>query len=369
MKTFCFKLYRAQRNEKLNRQINAAGLIWNHCLALHKRYYQLFGKYLQKSVLQKHLTKLKRLKKFAYLKEIGSQAVQDVTDRIDRAYRLFFNNVQRKVKCSPPKFKRVRKYKSFTLKQAGWKIESWHNTIIINNQAYRYFKSREIVGKVKTVTVKRDSTGDIFIFVVTDYEENEVIARTGKSVGYDFGFKEKILIASDGKDILAPSFLRSNMKALKRASKSLSKKKFDSKKRERARLELARIYRRTDNQRKDFHWKLAQRLCSEYALICVEDLSLKGLQRNHGRKMQDYGFGMFLQILKYVAKLMGTTIIEVDRFFASSQLCSECGEKNPETKDLNVREWRCPKCGAYHDRDTNAAKNILNEGTRIFLSA
>ena len=369
MKTFCFKLYRAQRNEKLNRQINAAGLIWNHCLALHKRYYQLFGKYLQKSVLQKHLTKLKRLKKFAYLKEIGSQAVQDVTDRIDRAYRLFFNNVQRKVKCSPPKFKRVRKYKSFTLKQAGWKIESWHNTIIINNQAYRYFKSREIVGKVKTVTVKRDSTGDIFIFVVTDYEENEVIARTGKSVGYDFGFKEKILIASDGKDILAPSFLRSNMKALKRASKSLSKKKFDSKKRERARLELARIYRQTDNQRKDFHWKMAQRLCSEYALICVEDLSLKGLQRNHGRKMQDYGFGMFLQILKYVAKLMGTTIIEVDRFFASSQLCSECGEKNPETKDLNVRDWRCPKCGAYHDRDTNAAKNILNKGIRIFLSA
>ncbi len=369
MKTFCFKLYRAQRNEKLNRQINAAGLIWNHCLALHKRYYQLFGKYLQKLVLQKHLTKLKRRKKFSYLKEIGSQAVQDVTDRIDRAYRLFFNNIERKVKCSPPKFKRVKKYKSFTLKQAGWKIEALHNTIIINNQAYRYFKSREIVGKVKTVTVKRDSTGDIFIFVVTDYEDNEVMARTGESVGYDFGFKEKILIASDGKDILAPSFLRSNMKALKRASKSLSKKKSTSKKRERARLELARIYRRADNQRKDFHWKLAQRLCSEYALICVEDLSLKGLQRGHGKKMQDYGFGMFLQILKYVAKRMGTTIIEVDRFYPSSQLCSNCGEKNPKTKDLSVREWRCPKCGAYHDRDTNAAKNILNEGTRMFLSA
>ena len=225
MKTFCFKLYRAKRNEKLNRQINAAALIWNHCLALHKRCYQLFGKYLQKSVLQKHLTKLKRLKRFSYLKEIGSQAVQDVTDRIDRAYRLFFNNIQSKVKCSPPKFKRVKKYKSFTLKQSGWKIESWHNTIIINNQPYRYFKSREILGKIKTVTIKRDSVGDIFIFVVTDYEGNEVIARTGQSVGYDFGFKEKILIASDGKDILAPSFLLSNIKALKRASKSMSKKK------------------------------------------------------------------------------------------------------------------------------------------------
>ena len=204
---------------------------------------------------------------------------------------------------------------------------------------------------------------------MTDYEENEVIARTGQSVGYDFGFEEKILIASDGKDILAPSFLLSNMKALKRASKSLSKKKAKSKNQERARLELARIYRRADNQRRDFHWKLAQRLCSEYALICVEDLSLKGLQCRHGKKMQDYGFGMFLKILQYVAGHMGTTIIQVDRFYPSSQLCSKCGQKNPETKNLSVREWRCPKCGAEHDRDTNAAKNILNEGTRIFLSA
>ena len=369
MKTFCFKLYRAKRNEKLNRQIDAAGLIWNHCLALHKRYYKFFGKYLEKSKLQKHLTKLKRRKKFSYLREINSQAVQDVTDRIDRAYRLFFNNFKRSVKCSPPHFRRVKKYKSFTLKQSGWKIEAWHNTIIINNQSYRYFKSREIVGKIKTITVKRDSVGDIFIFVVTDYKKHEVFARTGKSVGFDFGFKEKILIASDGKDILAPSFLRSNMQALKRASKSLSKKKVGSKKREQAQLELARIYRKADNRRKDFHWKLAQRLCSENTLICVEDLSLKGLQRRHGKKMQDYGFGMFLRILEYVASCMSTTLIKIERFYPSSQLCSVCGNKNPEIKDLAVREWHCPKCGAHHDRDRNAAINILNEGTRMFLSA
>ena len=217
MKTFCFKLYRTKRNKKLHRQIDAAGLIWNHCLSLHKRYYKLFGKHLNKFVLQKHLTKLKKLKKFSYLQETGSQAVQDVTDRIERAYSLFFGNLQKKIKCSPPQFKRVKKYKSFTLKQSGWKIEAWHNTIVIKNQAYRYFKSREIEGKIKTITVKRDGVGDILIFVVTDYEENEVMARTGKSVGFDFSFHEKILIASDGKDILAPSFLRSNMKALKRA--------------------------------------------------------------------------------------------------------------------------------------------------------
>lgn len=369
MKTFCFKLYRAKRNKKLNRQIDAAGLIWNHCLALLRRYYKIFGEYLEKSKLQKHLTKLKRHKKFSYLKEINSQAVQDVTDRIDRAYRLFFNNFKRGMKCSSPHFKRVKKYKSFTLKQSGWKIEAWHNTIIINNQSYRYFKSREIVGKIKTITVKRDGVGGIFIFVVTDYKKHEVFARTGKRVGFDFGLKEKMLIASNGEDILAPSFLRSNMQALKQAAKSLSKKKVGSKKREQAQLELARIYRKAENRRKDFHCKLARELCERYDLIFVEDLSLKGLQRRHGKKMQDYGFGMFVRILEYVAGCIGTTLIKIDRFYPSSQLCSVCGNKNPETKDLAVREWHCPQCGAQHDRDRNAAINILNEGTRMFLSA
>ena len=369
MKTFCFKLYRAKRNAKLHKQINAAGLIWNHCLALHRRYYSLFGKCLNKFDLQKHLTKLKRREKFSYLKEIGSQAVQDVTDRLDRAYTLFFSKLQKKVKCSPPHFRKVCRYKSFTLKQAGWKLESWHNTIIINKQAYRYFKSREIVGKIKTVTLKRDSLGDIYIFFVTDYVENEVIARTGKSVGYDFGFKENILISSDGKDIAAPSFLRSNLKALKKASKALSKKKDGSKKRQRAKLELARIHRKAFNQRNDFQWKLAQKLCSDYALICVEDLNLKGMQRTHGKKMQDYGFGMFLQILEYVACRMGSKLIRVDKFYPSSQLCSKCGYQNPDVKNLSVRQWTCPQCEAEHNRDRNAATNILNEGTRIFLSA
>ena len=119
MKTFCFKLYHSDHNYELMRQINAAGLIYNHCIALHKRYYRLYGKYLDKSKLQKHLVKLKKHNRFAYISEIGSQAVQDVTDKIDRAYNLFWSNLKRKKTCSPPKFRKVRRYKSFTLKQAG----------------------------------------------------------------------------------------------------------------------------------------------------------------------------------------------------------------------------------------------------------
>ena len=165
MRTYCFKLYNAKKNKKLHRQINAAGLIYNHCIALHKRYYRLFGKSLNCYDLQKHLTRLKRLARFAYLKEIGSQAVQDITQRIDRAYKLFFRNLRHNIRCAPPSFKKIRKYKSYTLKQAGWKLLDG-NAIEIAKTRFRYFKSREINGKVKTVTVKRDALG-ISIFILS----------------------------------------------------------------------------------------------------------------------------------------------------------------------------------------------------------
>ncbi|MBQ6975215.1 MAG: transposase, partial [Selenomonadaceae bacterium] len=206
MKTFRFKLYKSERNEKLHKQINAAGLIYSHCIALHKRYFKILGKYLNKNKLQKHLVKLKKKDKFSYIKEIGSQAVQNITDRIDSAYQLFFNNLKRTVRCSPPNFKKVKKYKSFTLKQkAGWKLYEDNYTLKINGQNYRYFQSRRISGKVKTVTIKRDSLGDIYVCIVTDAKEFKVETRTGKSVGFDFGLK-KFLTASDGKDIISPLF-------------------------------------------------------------------------------------------------------------------------------------------------------------------
>ena len=361
MKTFCFKLYKSDKNSALKRQINAAGLIYNHCIALHRRYYKIFGKYLKKFFLQKHLVKLKKLKKFSYLNEIGSQSVQDVTDRIDRAFQLFFRNVQRKIRCSPPKFKKVKNYKSFTLKQSGWKINEENFSVTINGQEFKYFQSRRISGKIKTVTIKRDSLGDLYVYFVTDAKVFEVETRTGQSVGFDFGLK-KFLTASDGKDIISPLFFAQNSKLIAKACKNLSRKKKDSTGRRRARKILARVYKKSVNQRKDFHFKLARKLCLEYEKIFIEDLNLKAMQRLWGKKISDLAFGEFVRILKYQAEKFGVEVVEVDRFFASSQICSQCGEKNSTIKDLKIREWICPKCGTKHDRDINAAKNILKFG-------
>lgn len=362
MKAYRFKLYRSERNEKLNKQINAAGLIYNHCIALHKRYYKIFGKYLNKNQLQKHLVKLKKVIKFSYIKEIGSQAVQDITDRIDKAFQLFFSNLKRKVRCSPPNFKKVSRYKSFTLKQkAGWKLNENTSTLKINGQNYRYFRSRRISGKVKTVTIKRDSLGEIYVCIVTDAKDFVVETRTGKSVGFDFGLK-KFLTASDGKDIISPLFFAQNSVAIKKACKNLSHKVKGSNNRRKAVLKLARLYRKTFNQRHDFHFKLARQLCLEYETICIEDLNVKGMQRLYGKKIGDLAFSEFVNILKYEASKFNVNVIEVDRYFASSQICHSCGYKNSELKDLKIRQWTCPQCGVEHDRDTNAAINILKNG-------
>ena len=223
MKTFCFKLYHSEHNYNLMKQINIAGLVYNHCIALHKRYYRLYGKYIIAYQLMKHLTKLKRTKRFAYIRKLGSQAVQNVVERIDRAYTLFFANVKRKVKSSPPKFKSVRRYKSFTLKQAGWKLDEATGKIRIGKKWYGYFQSRKIEGKVKTVTVKRDAVGDIYIYLVCEIQSEQVELRTGRSVGLDFGLKT-FLTGSDGHDIKSPYFFMQNIKIIRTKCRNLSRR-------------------------------------------------------------------------------------------------------------------------------------------------
>ncbi|MBR6013814.1 MAG: transposase [Selenomonadaceae bacterium] len=203
----------------------------------------------------------------------------------------------------------------------------------------------------------------MYIFVVTDAEIFKVETRTGQSVGFDFGLKN-FLTSSDGKIISSPLFFNKNSKLIARACKNLSHKQKDSNNRQKAKISLARIYKKSSNQRKDFHFKLARKLCLEYEKIFIEDLNLKAMQKLWGKKISNLAFGEFVKILKYQAEKFGVEVSEVDRFFASSQICNQCGEKNPEVKDLKIREWICPKCGTKHDRDINAAKNILKFGLR-----
>jgi putative transposase len=363
MQTFKFKLMQSRRNRKLHRQISAAGLAWNHCVALTRRYYKLFGKSVSKFDLQKHLAKLKKRQPYGYLSEFGSQALQEVVDRLFKSYERFFDGRKKGERVGLPGFRKVRKYKSFTLKQAGWKVLDG-NTIRINGQNYRYHKSRKIEGTVKTVTIKRDAVGDLWVCFACEQEQHQVIPRLGNAVGFDFGLKN-FLTPSQGNPIESPRFFEQNRKELRKLNRALSRKIEGSNNWRKAKKDLARLHRRIANQRSAWFWQTAWRIVGEYAFVGLETLNIRAMQRLWGRKVGDYGFSEFVRVLEYVASKVGTEIVHIDKWYPSSQLCSACGHRYEGTKDLSVRTWTCPKCGAVHDRDRNAAANILAEALRV----
>ena len=297
MITYEYKLYSSIRNKKLHKMIDLSAIVWNHCISLHRRYYKLYHKYLKQSVLKKHLTKLKKLNKYNYINELNSQSVQDIVERIDLAYQKFFREYKNKKKCSIPKFKKARKYKSFTLKQCGYKFID-ESTVIIKKQKYRFHKNQKLEGDIKTVTVKRDSLGYVYLFVVCKVDKPIVLSRIGNKIGYDFGLKTFLTASTSSKDdIISPLFFKKNINEIKRLCKNLSKKNKNSNNYKRAQKQLARLYKRIVNLRKDFHYKTAYDICSKYTIICIEDLNIKAMQKLCGRKINDLGFYNFVQIL------------------------------------------------------------------------
>ena len=357
MKTLKFKLYSHKRNRYLKRSINAAGVIYNACIALHKRYYRMWGKHLNCSKLQAHIAKRRKRNPFWQL--VGSQAVQDICQRIEKAYQLFFKHHKQGVR--PPGFKKVRKYKSFTLKQAGYKFLGG-NRLKIGSRVYQYWNSREIEGTVKTLTIKRTQLGELYMVVVVDAGSiPQIKSTTGNIAGFDFGLKT-FLTCSDGSKIESPLFLKATLKEIRKASRQHSTKLKGSNNREKARLNLARKHEAVANRRRDWFWKLAHKLTDQFDVLCFETLNLKGMKRLWGRKVSDLALGEFLQILEWVAKKKDRQVIYIDPWYPSSKTCSCCGHVL-ESLVLSVRRWRCPSCQSENDRDENAALNIKRVGS------
>jgi putative transposase len=316
----------------------------------------MWGKHLNCAKLQAHIAKLRKRNSFWQL--VGSQAVQDICQRIEKAYQLFFKHNKKGVR--PPGFKKVKKYKSFTLKQAGYKFLGG-NRVKIGSRVFQFWKSREIEGTVKTLTIKRTPLGELFMVVVVDDAfKPEIKFKTGQIAGFDFGLKT-FLTCSDGSKIESPQFLKRSLNAIKKASRQHSKKLKGSANRERARKNLVRQHESISNSRRDWFWKLAHNLTNSFDVLCFETLNLKGMQRLWGRKISDLAFGEFLQILEWVSKNKGKQVVYIDRWYASTKTCNSCNHVL-ESLDLSVREWRCPSCQLVNGRDENAAKNIQMVG-------
>ena len=354
MTSFKYKLY-PNDHSNIDHQINVACFIYNHCIALKKRFYRRFKKSLGKNQLQKHLSKIKHRKRFAFFGELNSQTIQDITDRIERGYQAFFRKQNRSI----PDFKGKKRYNSITFKQTGYKYLGG-NKVCIMGKTFSFFQSRPVEGMIKTVTVKRDSLGDHYICFVTDFVRKISKPATCEGCGFDFGIKT-FLATSDEEKIESPLYLKRSLKKLELASKKMSSKVKGSGRWNRARLDVARIHRRIHNQRVDFIFKLTKELVERYSELYFEDLNMKGMQKLWGRKVSDIANGMFMNIMQYRCEQYDRVFGQIDRFDPSTPICNICGCKVTGLT-LEDRSWTCPQCGAVHDRDINAAKVIYKKG-------
>ena len=366
IKTFKYKLYNSKNNKHLSTQIDIACWVYNHCVSLHKRYYKLYHKHLNKFKLQKHLTKLKKLPKYSKWNSLGSQSIQNVTDRIENGYQLFF----KKEADSPPDYKGRYKYKSFSLKQAGYKLFD-NNHIIINKHKYKYFKSRKIEGDIKFVTIKRDNLKNIYLCIICKVEVPKPIHKTGQTAGIDFGCKT-FLTLSDNTEYNNPQYLKNSLKMLKMLQQSLSLKTKGSNNRKKAKYRVIKLYQKIDNQKNDYLFKLARQLCLIYDEFYVEDLDLssmkesehesKQLEKNYHRKISDLSYGKFISILEYYCVKTGKKLTKISKWEPSSKTCSKCGWYN-ENFTIKDKIFKCKICNNELDRDLNASINIKQVGT------
>ena len=338
--------------------------VHNHFLKLENRCYRRYGKYAGRSLLQPHLTKLLYRTK-QHWAWIPRDTLDAVIIRLHIAWERFFKIAG----VGRPKYKKRHKYRSAKF-QTGYKLEdgrvrlsfkSWNEAsqrLKFNKRWFLFHQHRAWHGNVRYIQILRDSVGTYWLYVVTDDASKEVLPATGESVGADFGMKDAFLTLNTGEKIQHPQFLKQSLKELRNLNKSLSRKAKGSGNWWRAIHDLARLYRKVADQRRDWQWKLATDLCRRFGLIATETLNLDGMKRLWGRKVSDLAFYEFVEILSFKSVKHNRYFRQVGQWTATTKPCSDCGYKN-ENLSLSDRQWTCPNCGSHHDRDVNAAINIL----------
>lgn len=364
LKAFKYRLYPTESQSiKINKTIGCTRLIYNLMLNAKQKHYEQYKKTLNITP-----AKFKQDDKYSFLKEVDSLALANAQLNLNTAYNNFFENPE----CFElPTFKSKHKSRwSYTTNNQNGTIRFDKNRIKLPKVGYVKLKEhRPHEGKIKSATISKEKSGEYYISVLCEVEEIQKLPETNRCVGIDLGLKD-FIICSDGTRIEAPKYFRKSEEKLAKKQRQFDKTQKGSKGHEKLRIKVAKCYQKIKNQRNDFLQKLSTKLIKENQIICLEDLSVKGMEQNHklAKSVTDASFSSFVSMLEYKAEWYGRKIIKIDRFYPSTQICSSCGYKNESIKGLRglkVREWICPICGEVHDRDLNASRNILKEGLRI----
>jgi putative transposase len=354
-----------QQKLELNKNFGAVRKVWNYYLDKSNKDYLETKRGFKYNDAAKDLTQLKKSEEYKWLALADSQALQQSLKNLEKAFKNFFEG-----RSSFPKFK------SRFHKQA---IAYPQRVTITKNNCVKLPKIGEIVakitraisGKIKTVTVSKTSTDKYFASILTEVADlNLEDISNLKISGIDVGCID-VATVFDGESnwkVANPRHFNRIKHNLRRKQQQLAKKQLGSNKRAKTKKKVASVYEHLTNSRADFYHKLSRKLVDENQVLVFENLNVKGLKRtNLAKSLADACIGMLVNFCQYKIEKIGGKLIEIDRFFPSSQICSHCGHRDGK-KPLSVREWTCSNCGTHHDRDENAAKNIREEGLRILAA-